>query len=246
MKFYNCVALQVRTGDLRENEANIRTVLEKNPDLIELRFDYIDNVEDITQDLLEHLLSLIQPKIPAIFTFRDPSEGGQMEISQEERFKVLKTLINAQPRYLDIEMLSPSQILSEIINLAVHNKIILIFSYHNFEQTFTYEKSCEMINAFINKLFCNVEPKIVEESVYKIIFTAQVFKDNLVPIKLCKIYSKEGYRIISFCMEEPGIFSRIACVMAGAFFTYASVNEKTAPGQISFEEMKEFQKLLFS
>ena len=34
MKFYNCVALQVKTGDLRENEANIRTVLEKKPDLI--------------------------------------------------------------------------------------------------------------------------------------------------------------------------------------------------------------------
>ncbi len=43
MKFYNCVALQVRTGDLRENEANIRTILDRKPDLIELRFDYIDN-----------------------------------------------------------------------------------------------------------------------------------------------------------------------------------------------------------
>jgi 3-dehydroquinate dehydratase-1 len=245
MKFYNCVALQVKTGDLRENEANIRTALENKPDLIELRFDYIDNIEAITPDLLEHLLGLIQPKIPAIFTFRDSSEGGQMEIPEEERLIVLKTLINAQPRYLDIEMITPYEVLSEIINLAVHNNVILIFSYHNFEQTFPYEKSVEMVEAFLNKLCCNVDSKIVEESVYKIIFTANSFEDNLVPIKLCKTYSQKGYRIISFCMEEPGIFSRVACVMAGAFFTYASLEEITAPGQISLEEMKEFQQMLF-
>ena len=246
MKFYNCVALQITTGDLRENEANIRTVLEKKPDLIELRFDYIDNVEDITQDLLEHLLSLIQPKIPAIFTFRDSSEGGQMEIEEEQRFSILKTLVKAQPRYFDIEMITPYELLLEIVNLAASNNVILIFSYHNFEQTFTYEKSVEMVEAFVNKLCCNVDPKIVDDSVYKIIFTAQSFEDNLVPIKLCKTYSQKGHRIISFCMEEPGIFSRVACVMAGAFFNYVSAEEKTAPGQISLEEMREFQKLLFS
>ena len=245
MKFYNCVALQVKTGDLRENEANIRTALEKKPDLIELRFDYIDNVQDITRDLLAHLLNLIQPKIPAIFTFRESSEGGQTGISKQERLAVLKTLISAQPRYLDIEMITPYEILSEIINLAVHNNVILIFSYHNFEQTFTYEKSVEMLEAFLNKLCCNVDSKIVEESVYKIIFTANKFEDNLVPIKLCKTYSQKGHRIISFCMEEPGIFSRVACVMAGAFFTYASSEEKTAPGQLSLEEMKVFQQILF-
>jgi len=239
------VALQVNTGDLRENEANVRTALEKKPDLIELRFDYIDNVQDITRDLLEHLLSIIQPKIPAIFTLRDSSEGGQMAIPEEERLAVLKILINAQPRYFDIEMITPYEILSEIINLAVHNNVILIFSYHNFEQTFTYEKSVELVEAFLNKLCDNVDSKIVEESVYKIIFTAKKFEDNLVPIKLCRTYSQKGYRIISFCMEAPGILSRVACVMAGAFFTYASLEEKTAPGQLSLEELKEFQQMLF-
>lgn len=246
MKFYNCVVLQIRTGDLRENEANIRTILEKKPDLIELRFDYIDNVEDITQDLLEHLLSLIQPIIPAIFTFRDSLEGGQMEIDEAQRFEILKTLVKARPRYFDIEMITKYEILLEIVNLAASNNVILIFSYHNFEQTFTYEKSVEMVEAFVNKLCCNVDPKIVEESVYKVIFTAQSFEDILVPIKLCKTYSQNGHRIISFCMGEPGIFSRIACVKAGAFFTYVSVENKTAPGQISLEEMREFQKILFS
>ena len=244
MKFYNCVALQVKTGDLRENEANIRSILEKKPDLIELRFDYIDNVEDVTQDLIEHLLNLIQPQIPAIFTFRDPSEGGQAQIEMEERFKILKTLINARPRYFDIEMITPYKYLSEIINIAANNRVILIFSYHNFEKTFSYEKSVEMIDAFINKLCYNVDSKIIKESVYKVIFTANIFEDNLVPIKLCKNYSQKGHRIISFCMEEPGIFSRVASVLAGAFFTYTLFEEKTAPGQISLDEMREFQKLL--
>jgi len=44
-------------------------------------------------------------------------------------------------------------------------------------------------------------------------------------------------------MGELGIFSRIACVLTGSFLTYASLEEKTAPGQINIDEMREIYHL---
>ncbi len=40
-------------------------------------------------------------------------------------------------------------------------------------------------------------------------------------------------------MGELGIFSRIMCTLAGSFLTYASFEEKTAPGQLNIKKMRE-------
>ena len=86
----------------------------------------------------------------------------------------------------------------------------------------------------------------IKKVIYKIIFTAQVFEDNLVPIKICNsLFEKDKNKsVISFCMGELGIFSRMMCVKAGSFLTYASLGERTAPGQIDIRKMREVLKLL--
>ena len=45
-------------------------------------------------------------------------------------------------------------------------------------------------------------------------------------------------------MGTLGFFSRIMCVIKGSFLTYASLEEKTAPGQINIEKMKEIYDLI--
>ena len=40
-------------------------------------------------------------------------------------------------------------------------------------------------------------------------------------------------------MGIDGIFSRIFSILFGGYFTFASLEEKTAPGQISVEEMQD-------
>ena len=44
-------------------------------------------------------------------------------------------------------------------------------------------------------------------------------------------------------MGATGIFSRIMCVTVGSFLTYASIEEKTAPGQLPIDELREIYKL---
>ena len=81
----------------------------------------------------------------------------------------------------------------------------------------------------------------IKESIFKMIFTAQKFEDNLIPMKICRdlLERNKCKSVISFCMGELGIFSRIMCVIAGSFLTYASLEERTAPGQINIRNMRE-------
>ena len=82
----------------------------------------------------------------------------------------------------------------------------------------------------------NFSKEVLKNSVLKIIHTANKFSDNFVPLDLCEYYKNK--RIISFCMGNLGIFSRIFCLKAGAFLTYGSIEELTAPGQIKIEEIR--------
>ena len=247
MKYKICVPIPVKSANISEIKPILDKTIKKAPNLIELRFDYINNVQNLTLDFIKELKNIINPNAPVIFTFRDSSEGGKIKINQKERFKILKMFIEAKPDYIDIEMNAEQNFLYEFINLATQNGVKIIFSYHNFEKTTILDEGIKLIQNFQNKLKkeFSLESKITGKSIYKVIFTAQTFEDNLTPLKLCKYFSKNNREVISFCMGEIGIFSRITCVKFGSFMTYGSLDEKTAPGQIKIEKIREYYNLLF-
>ena len=90
-----------------------------------------------------------------------------------------------------------------------------------------------------------VDSKIIRQSIYKVIFTANKFEDNLISLDLCKSFSKEGHKVISFCMGDLGNLSRLVCVKVGSFLTYGSFEDKTAPGQINIRKMRKFYEIIF-
>ena len=141
MKYKICVAVPIKVGDLDVNKKIIEKVLDNNPDLIEFRFDYIDEVTHISRSFLEGLSNCIPPKVQIIFTFRSTQEGGQCDLSIDERFEVLRLLIYMKPDYLDIEINSESKLLEKLISLAYDKEVKLIFSYHNFEKSITREET---------------------------------------------------------------------------------------------------------
>ena len=205
MKYKICAAIPIKSDKLEDNRNLIAEVIEKNPDLIELRFDYIDNFEKITPVLAENLIKLIQPYLPVIVTLRDHSEGGQIRLDFQNRLKILETLISGKPDYIDIEMNSIMPILKRVINFSSKNGVQLIFSYHNFKETESYSEILNIIDNFLKKTKENpdINFDIVKKSVYKLIFAAQKFEDNIVPLKLCKFFSQKGHKVISFCMGVP-------------------------------------------
>jgi 3-dehydroquinate dehydratase-1 len=246
MKYNICVPIPVKSVNISEIAPTITQVVNLNPNLIELRLDYITEYQKITKDFVVSLLNRIQPKIPVICTLRDQSEGGQLEIDVNERVQIIKLLIESAPRYLDIEINTESSILSEIIRLASHNKVNLIYSLHDFEKTPTYDEAVEILEDSLKKLKQNaqIDQKLIEKGIFKLIFTAQSFKDNLVPLQLCKTNASKKLRLISFCMGDLGLFSRILCNLSNSFLTYSSYSEKTAPGQIDIVKLREILNYL--
>ena len=246
MNYNICVPIPVKSLDISETALVLRKVLDHSPNLIELRFDYIQDVENITKTFIRRILSYIQPEVPTILTCREFSEGGHVRIAQHKRIEILKLLIDAKPKFIDIEINTPKDILGKIIDLASEKEVKLIFSYHDFEKTPTYVGANNLIDDFFEKLIVEmgVDTKIVEQSILKLIFTARTFKENFIPLKLCKFISSKKQKFISFCMGDLGFFSRFLCVFSGSIFTYGSFEEQTAPGQMNIAEMREILKLM--
>ncbi|TFF93402.1 MAG: type I 3-dehydroquinate dehydratase, partial [Promethearchaeota archaeon] len=90
-----CVALRVKSSDSQKNKGIIDRAVSAEPDFIELRWDYLEKEENLTQELAETLLSFIPPHIQVIHTFRSPQEGGHMKIEEGARVKILKRLIHS-------------------------------------------------------------------------------------------------------------------------------------------------------
>lgn len=74
----------------------------------------------------------------------------------------------------------------------------------------------------------------LDGNVSKIITKANDIEDNLIVLSLIK-YAKS--KIITLAMGEKGIISRIFSPLFGGFFTFTSLDEPTAPGQINIDDM---------
>ncbi|MFX1477976.1 MAG: type I 3-dehydroquinate dehydratase [Promethearchaeota archaeon] len=246
MKYKICVPIPIKSVSISANINLINNVKDLNPNLIELRLDYIEDFQYITKDFIASLLVHIQPKIPVICTFRDSSEGGQAKVNVNDRVKLLKTIIEAHPTYIDLEMHIDNHILGELIQLASQINTKIIYSYHNFEKTPSFNEMSNLLDTFLYRLKnqFRINTKTLEESIFKLIFMAKTFEDNLIPLKLCKIKSSKELRLISFCMGDLGLFSRIFCNFSGSFLTFSSIQDKTAPGQININGLREILQLL--
>ena len=246
MKYKICVPIPIKSIKVSDTAPIIRKVLNVDPNLVELRFDYLNNVQFLTKDFISSLINRIQPKVPVVLTFRKFSEGGQKEIPDDELFQIQKMLFETKPKYVDIEINTEKKNLKEIIALALQNKVSLIFSYHDFKKTPTFTNASSILDNFYKILIneMDINSKFIENCIFKLIFTAHSFKDNLLPLKLCKIKSSKKIKLISLCMGDKGLFSRIFCVFSGSFFTYGSFEEKTAPGQMNIVEIREIIKLM--
>src|SRR3989338_1568730 len=186
-------------------------------DLIELRLDFI---KDISKDNIKSLIEN-SPK-PVIATFRPADSGGLFKGNEKERFQLLKTAIDDNSDFIDVEF--QSEILNKIINNK--GKCKMIISHHDFKETPSLEK-LESIYNEINKL----SPDFV-----KIVTTANSINDNFIIFDLLK--SKPN--LIAFCMGQKGEISRILAPKFGSAVTYCSLGKgkESASGQITIDEMQ--------
>jgi 3-dehydroquinate dehydratase type I len=207
--------------------------LEEKAQYIEYRLDYMPDPGVLTDEAVARLVAGTQGC--TILTFRHPGEGGQCQIPEPERLVILRRLIAAKPTYVDVEARLPQPVLAELAEIAVAHGTGLIYSYHNFKGTPSQVDSETLYHTLVAKAPGFEQPGPADV-VLKIIFTARVPRDNMVALELCRIMSERSQKVACFCMGEQGIYSRVNCIRNGAAFSYASIGDATAPGQLSIRE----------
>lgn len=192
-----------------------RALADRGAKLVELRLDWLSRLPDLGR-LIDN-----RPT-PVIITCRRRDDGGRWRGSEDQRLTILRSAIVAGVDYVDIE----EDIAKSIPRYGETKRII---SYHNFEET---PADIDQIHARM----CKLDPDIV-----KIVTLANAPGDAA---KMLEISKNSDVPTIGFCMGEMGLYSRILCGKFGSPITYAtfSRDRELAPGQLSFDEMKDIYR----
>jgi 3-dehydroquinate dehydratase-1 len=217
-KFRVCVSLATDSAD--KLPAMITSAFQRDADFVEIRFDYaiyreIDHALDMTSKI----------KNTAIFTLRSKEQGGFFEGTNRERISLLEKIAMTRPMLLDIEIstLKKEKGIREFLS---KNKIPILVSSHDFRKT-----------SSLSTLLKKFEDMRKYSNYVKMVTTARSIEDNF---KLLSLYdNNDNTKLIAFAMGEHGILSRVLCNLYGnSPFTYASLDNPLAPGQLDIVLMK--------
>ncbi len=185
---------------------------------IELRLDLFEKID------LNEVQGLIKScPIKTLLTLRPTRQGGKYKGSEEERLNLLESLCALNPDYVDLEYDIPGARWKTIAEK--YPDIAFICSYHDFDRT--PRDLVQLFSSMVNPY----------AKVYKIAAMAHSTNDAISMLRFVQNHCKK-WNVIGISMGEEGAVSRILGQVAGNYFDYASIGEKTAPGQISASEMQ--------
>ncbi|MFS9078882.1 type I 3-dehydroquinate dehydratase [Streptococcus infantis] len=165
-----------------------------------------------------------------LFTLRTRAEGGEIDLSSEEYVQIIKDVAQLyQPEYLDFEYFGHKDVFEEMLDFPN-----LVLSYHNFQET--PDNMMEILSELTS-----LTPKVVKVSVMA--HTAQDVLDLMNFTRGFKTLNPEQ-EYVTISMGKVGKVSRITSDVTGSSWSFASLDEASAPGQISLSSMKKIRELL--
>lgn len=187
-------------------------------DLVEIRLDLLDS------KVLSHLRELPR-SMPMIFTFRKKSQGGALDIPEEERLSLFEKCLSCNPDYCDIEADTDFSFFDRIAQK--HPQMRIIGSFHDFDGMPANLEEC------FEKMH---KPHI---SHYKMAVTAKTVNDAL----HLMAFAREKEHLTSIAMGEYGQLSRILAPMFNSELCYASIEEEDSSlGQLSLNTLCEIYR----
>jgi 3-dehydroquinate dehydratase/shikimate dehydrogenase len=228
------LAVPIAARNIDEAGTQIKSARQAGADMLELRTDYLENLNvELVKELIFEVKNAGNKKLPIIVTCRDKRQGGAIDYPQKLRVDVLAAALKAGAEFIDFEYENFISIEGqEKIRLALSqsSRGRLILSTHNFETKF------DSIGKLYRKIL-NVCPIAIP----KLIYVANHINDCFDAFDLLHQTSSE--RII-FCMGAGGLISRILAKKLGCFLTFASIEElnATAPGQLTIKDLKQLYR----
>ncbi|MGQ7375826.1 type I 3-dehydroquinate dehydratase [Streptococcus suis] len=196
-------------------------------DLIEWRADYLPKEEILT--VAPAIFEKCNGK-EIIFTIRTTREGGHLDLSDQEYVDLIKEVAAIyQPDYIDFEYYSYQKVFEQMLEFPN-----LVLSYHNFEETPA------------NYLEIMSELTSLSPAVVKMAVLANSEQDVLDVMNYTRGFKSLNAEqtFATIAMGELGKISRIAGVITGSCWTFASLDEVSAPGQMSLANTRKFLEIL--
>jgi len=228
------LAVPIAARNIDQAETQIESARAAGADILELRTDYLENLNvDLLKKLIAGIKNAGDKKLPIIVTCRDKQQGGAIDYPQKLRVNVLAAALKAGAEFIDFEYENFLSIDGqEKIRLALSqtSKSRLILSAHNFETKFDN----------IGKLYRNIL-NVCPVAIPKLIYVANHINDCFDAFDL--LHQTSAERII-FCMGAGGLISRILAKKLGCFLTFASVEDiyATAPGQLTIKDLRQLYR----
>ncbi len=220
-----CVA--VFGNDPNEMAEKAETLVRDNS-FLEFRLDYLSKPGLAIPRIKRFLDS--NPAITVVATCRRAASGGKFRGSIASQLDILNRAIAAGCQLVDIELQTALKCKPDQLQ-KIRSKAALILSFHDFRATKKLDETLEKMLAY-------------PADFYKVVSTATTLSDN---VMLMKFLAREGDRhsVVSMCMGEQGIISRVLGVRAGSAFTFAStgMGQETAPGQITAQELRNIYRI---
>ncbi|MFS9037369.1 type I 3-dehydroquinate dehydratase [Streptococcus timonensis] len=165
-----------------------------------------------------------------LFTLRTRSEGGEIDLSSEEYVQIIKDVTQLyQPDYVDFEYYTHKDVFDQMLDFPN-----LVLSYHNFQET--PDNMMEILSELTS-----LTPKVVKVSVMA--HTEQDVLDLMNYTRGFKTLNPEQ-DYVTISMGKIGKVSRITSDVTGSSWSFASLDEASAPGQISLSSMKKIREIL--
>jgi 3-dehydroquinate dehydratase-1 len=232
-----CVPLVGKSRD--EVLAEVRNLENVAPDIIELRADAWDCIEDREKSaaLLREVRGMAK-SLPAILTCRGHWEGGIKEVSESAKDAVYDTAIKeGLVNFVDKELSYGEPKLRALKERANAKGISLIISYHNFERTpskeFIYSQLARQIHCGADVAKAALMPRSEEDVLRLLSATLAVRRDF------------PDAPMITMSMGPIGMHSRVIGGFYGSDLTFAVGSAASAPGQIPAARMRSAFELMY-
>jgi len=170
------------------------------------------------------------PGTVVVATCRRVASGGKFRGSIASQLDVLSKAAAAGCQLVDVELQTASKCKPDQLR-KLRQRAAMILSFHDFRATKKLDETLEKMLAY-------------PADFYKVVSTATTLSDN---VQMIKFLAREGDRhsLVSMCMGEQGIISRVLGLRAGSAFTFASASagEETAPGQVTAQELRNVYRI---
>ena len=223
------LAVPITAANIAEVDAQAQKAKSLRADIIELRTDYL---EGLTAAVAAEAVSAARAVgLPIIVTCRDKAQGGAADYPLALRANILVAAINAGADHIDCEFdnFKIPEVRNRILkSLSTAPRAKLILSAHNFKSPWARNGIVDIYDEMLADC-----PNAIPKLVYKARHINDVFQSF-------DLLNNKRSELITFCMSEAGLISRIVAKKLGAYLTFASIDEESssAPGQITVDLMK--------